>query len=148
MSGDTYIWIRIAHIIGDVAWVAGLVSVFALLRAHHGADAASRPGLVSAARAMALLMDLGATLAIGLGLWLAFASPRFPTNAFGSGGWFHIKMTLVVLGLLSAHGLMRAKLGKLRRGQPAEVPTWVLPLVLAAAAIIIVLAAHPTLLRK
>lgn len=149
MSADTYAWVHLAHIIGFVLWVAGLVSVAALLRTHEGADAASRPGVVSSARSMALLMDLGATLAIAIGLTLAFKSPRFPDSAFKSGGWLHVKLTLVVLGMLVPHGMMRAKIGKLRRGaKTPALPGWVLPAILVAATGAIILGAHPTLLHK
>lgn len=149
MSFDTYAWVKVAHIIGFTVWVGGLLSVAALLRAHEGADAASRPGMVTAARGMALIMDLGATLAIAMGLWLALKSPRFPHTAFKSGGWLHIKLTLVVLGLLATHGLMRAKIGKLRRGtKTTALPAWVIPVVLVCAIGAIVLGAHPTLLHS
>jgi len=148
MSADTYAWVHLAHIIGFTVWVAGLIAVAALLRAHEGADAASRPGIVTAARSMALIMDLGATLAIAIGLVLAFKSPRFPNTAFKSGGWLHIKLALVVLGLLAPHGMMRAKIGKLRRGaKTAALPAWVIPVILVCAIGAIILGAHPTLLH-
>ena len=149
MSADTYAWVHLAHIIGFTLWVAGLVAVAALLRAHTAADAASRPGLVTSARELALVMEVGSLLAIGLGLWLAVQSPRYPSNAFKSGGWLHVKLALVVLGLLVPHILRRIKIGKLRRGvQTPGLPRWVLAAILVAVPIIIVLGAHPTLLRK
>ena len=146
MSSDTYVWVHLAHIIGFTVWVAGLVAVAALLRAHEGADAASRPGIVTAARGMALIMDLGATLAIAIGLWLAFKSPRFPNTAFKSGGWLHVKLVLVVVGLLAPHGMMRAKIGKLRRGaKTTALPAWVIPVILVGAIGAIVLGASTLL---
>jgi uncharacterized membrane protein len=149
MSFETSSWLHVAHILGFTAWIGGLLAVAALLRAHEGADAASRPGVITAARNMALVMDLGATLAIAVGLIVAFKAPQFPNTAFKTGGWLHIKLLVVVLGLVVPHGMMRAKIGKLRRGtQTAALATWVIPVILLAAAVVITLGAHPTLLRK
>lgn len=149
MSFETYAWLHVGHVLGFVLWVAGLVAVIALLHAHTAADAASRTGLVTGARAMAMIMDLGATLAIALGLVMAFKGPNYPNTAFKSGAWLHIKLTVVVLGIIAPHGMVRAKLGKLHRGtQTTPLAGWVLPAVLAAAAVAIVLGANPTLLRK
>ncbi len=148
MSADLYPWILIGHLIGDVLWVAGMMAVLGLLWAYSGADAASRPGLVSQARTMALVMDIGATLAIGLGVYLAVASPRFPNTAFKDGGWLHVKLTLVVLGLLGPHGMLRGRLAKFRRGQGTPVPRWVLAAMLVAVVGAVTLGRHPTLLRK
>ena len=69
-------------------------------------------------------------------------------TAFKSGGWLHVKLALVVLGLLAPHGMMRAKIGKLRRGaKTAALPAWVIPVVLVCAIGAIILGAHPTLLH-
>ncbi|MEZ4368255.1 MAG: CopD family protein [Kofleriaceae bacterium] len=148
MSAQLYPWVIIGHLVGIALWAAGLVTTIALLRVHHGADAASRPGVLGTARRMALLMDLGATLAIALGLFLAFASPRYPSTAFQSGGWLHVKLMLVVVGLLIPHGILRATIGALRRGRTKVAPRGLLAVVLGCAVGCIVLGAHPTLLRK
>jgi uncharacterized membrane protein len=149
MSFETYAWLHVGHVLGFTVWVGGLLAVAALLRAHEGADAASRPGIVTAGRAMALLMDIGATLAIAIGLWMALKGPNYPNTAFKTGGWLHVKLLLVVLGLIAPHGIMRAKLGKLHRGtKTGALPAWVIPVVLVAAAGAIALGANPTLLRK
>jgi uncharacterized membrane protein len=149
MSADTYAWVHLAHIIGFVLWVAGLVAVAALLRVHEGADAASRPGVLSAARSTAVIMEIGSALAIVIGLYLAFKSPLWPNTAFKSGGWLHVKLVIVVLGLLVPHGIMRAKMAKLRKGAKTKpLPTWVIPAIVAAAIGAIILGGHPTLLHK
>jgi uncharacterized membrane protein len=149
MSFETYGWLRVGHVLGFTTWVAGLLAVAALLRVHEGADAASRPGAITAARNMAMMMDLGATLAIAMGLVIAFKGPMYPNTAFKTGGWLHAKLALVVVGLLVPHGMMRAKIGKLRRGtRTAALAGWVIPVVLLCAAGAITLGAHPTLLHK
>ena len=40
-------------------------------------------------------------------------------------GWLHIKLTVVVLGILSVHGIVRARVGKFSRGEKPTVPNWV-----------------------
>ncbi len=148
MDPQLYPWLRIAHIIGVVLWIGGLIAVLSLLRAHAQVDAGARDVLSRVERKTAVLLDIGATLSIGVGLYLAFKSPKFATNAFASGGWFHIKLTLVVVGILSAHILARGKIRKFRNGQVTPLPGWLLPLVLVSVVGILIFAVHPTLLRK
>lgn len=148
MDPQLYPWLRIAHIVGIVLWVGGLVSVLSLLKAHGQAPAAARDALIAVEKKTAILLDIGATLSIGVGLFLAFASPKFATNAFASGGWFHIKLTLAVLGILVPHIVARRTMRKFRQGQVAPLPGWLLPTVIIAAIGILIFAVHPTLLRK
>jgi len=148
MSFDTLIWVRIVHIVGFILWVGGLLSVLALLRAHAEITGAGRDALTRVERGMAGIMDLGATLAIATGFYQAFASPNFPTNAFSSGGWLHVKLTLVVLVPFALHGFARRKIRTFRGGNVTPIPGWMIPLVVVAVAGIVVMGAHPTLLRK
>ena len=148
MDPSIYPWVRIAHIIGIVLWVGGLLAVLSLLRVHTQVDGVARESLTRVEKATAMVMDLGATLAIAAGLYLALKSPKFPNTAFVSGGWFHIKLTLVVLGPFALHGMARAKIKKFARGQLSPLPLWVIPVLILAVIGIIVFAGHPTLLRK
>jgi uncharacterized membrane protein len=148
MDPAIYPWVRIVHIVGVVLWVSGMLGVLSLLRAHTEVDGVARETLTRSERATAMIMDLGATLAIVAGLYLAFKSPRFPNTAFAAGGWFHIKLTLVVIVVLGLHGMARAKIRKFRNGQIKPLPTWAVPALLLAVTAIVVLASHPTLLRK
>ena len=147
MSLDTYQWARVAHILGFTLWIAGLVAVYSLLRAHAAATGDGRAQLAGATRAMGMMMEAGATLAIGFGLWLAFASPMFPTNAFASGGWLHVKLVAVV-ALIGMHGLLRMRMKAYREGQNPTLPGWILSVIVACAAIAIALGANQLLLRK
>lgn len=146
MSLETYSWLRVGHVIGFVFWITGIVTVLQLLRIHSHIEAqAARDVLQRYERKAAVLMDLGATVAIVCGLWLAFG----PTiNAFKTGGWLHVKLTLVAIFLLGAHGWARVQVKRFRRGHVRHVPTALLLAVLVAAAAIIALGANPTLLRK
>ncbi len=90
-------------------------------------------------------MDAGATFAMAAGFAVAFGTTPI---AFKTGGWLHMKLTLVVVGVLSIHGLVRVKMRKFRNGDVAPLPSWMMPVLLIALTGIIILGAHPTLLRK
>jgi hypothetical protein len=59
-----------------------------------------------------------------------------------------MKLALVVVGVLSVHGMVRVKMRKYRNGDVSPLPSWVLPVLLVSLAVIIALGANPTLLRK
>ena len=148
MSPETYTWVKVGHIVGFTLWIGGLIAVIVLLRAIVGVDERARPQLIGIARGTAMLMDLGATFAIAMGLTLAFSKAIYPVIAFKTGAWLHVKLTIVVLGILSMHGMARAKLKKLRTGQATTIPSFMLYAVLLSAAAAIALGANPFLLRS
>jgi putative membrane protein len=139
------LWAKVVHIIGFVLWIAGTWAGIWLLKAHAQVDAASRPALVGAERKVGASMDAGATLALIGGFAMAFGSTP---NAFSTGGWLHAKLTLVVLGIFSVHGLVRGRMRKFRNGDLTPLPGWVVPVLLVATIAVIALGANPTLLRK
>ena len=145
MTPTTYQWVKVAHILGFVLWSSGLLTGLFLLRAHAAIEASARNALVPIERVVGIVMDAGATFAIAAGFVMAFGTTPI---AFKTGGWLHIKLTLVVVGVLSIHGLLRVKMRKFRNGDVAPLPSWILPVLLVALAGIIILGAHPTLLRK
>jgi uncharacterized membrane protein len=145
---ELHTWLLVGHIVGVILWVGGLSTVFWLLRIHTQSPPEMHEKLVLMERSLALSMDLAATLAIGCGLGLAF---NMTPNAFArpGGGWFHIKLTIVVLGLLSAHGMIRAKVGKVSRGQMPTVPTWLWSLILiSVVGIVLMVFRGPLLFAK
>lgn len=146
MSIETYGWLRSGHVIGFVCWIAGMVTVLQLLRVHaHIEGQAAREVLSRYERKAGILMDGGATLALICGFWLAFGGT---INAFKTGGWIHVKVTLVAIVLLGTHGWSRVQIKKFRHHQVRPISPWLTVAVLAAAAVIIALGANPTLLRK
>ncbi len=145
MSIETYSWLRVGHVVGFVCWIAGMVTVLQLLRAHAAVEGAAREVLGRHERKAGILMDAGATLAMVCGLWLAFGGP---INAFKTGGWLHVKLTLVAIVLLGTHGWARVQIKRFRHGQVRPIPAALTLVVLVAAAAIIALGANPTLLRK
>jgi len=138
-----YSWLLVAHVIGVLLWISGLVAVYWLLRFHAHAPTEVHEKLTLMERSLALTMDLAATLAIGAGLWMALRHDgTHPTSTlFGApgAGWFHIKLTVVVLGILSVHGMVRARVGQFGRGQIKPVPQWMWSLLLVSIVAIVIL---------
>ena len=138
MNLDLHSWLLVGHLIGVLLWIGGLSTVYWMLRVHSQSPPEVHEKLVLMERSLALSMDLAAALAIGCGLGLVFNQTP---NLFArpGAGWFHIKLTLVVLGVLSAHGMIRARVGKFSRGQVAPVPQWIWSLLLVAVVGIIIM---------
>lgn len=139
------LWFATLHVVGIVLWVGGLTSVLALLHVHVQADGKVREVLTGVERRVAMLMDLGATLTIATGLYRAFT---VVPNAFKTGAWLHIKLTVVVLGLLSVHGMARVKIKKFGRGELKPVPPLMYGLLAIAVIAAATLGGNPELLRK
>lgn len=145
MEPSTYEWVLTAHLIGDFLWIGSLIAVYWLLRLHTHTPKDARDQLLLMARSLAMVMDLAALIAIGAGIAMAVSAggPRgtHPVgNLFGAphAGWFHIKLTVVVLGILSVHGLVRGKLGKLSRGVKANIPQWPWSLLLISIVLVVI----------
>lgn len=137
MSASTWSWLLAAHLIGVFFWIGGLFAVYWLVRIHAHAPKDVRDQLTLMERSLALSMDLAATVAIGCGLAMAIGTHLFTAP---HSGWFHVKLAIVVLGILSVHGLVRARVGKLSRGESVKVPQWPWSLLIAALAAIVILA--------
>ena len=131
MSPSLYAWMLSGHIIGILLWIGALFTVYWMLRLHTQTPKDVSDKLTLMERSMAIVMDLGATLAIGTGIAMAVSAggPRGThpvTNLFAApgAGWFHIKLTLVVLCILSVHGFVRSRVAKFSRGETPSVPSW------------------------
>jgi protoporphyrinogen IX oxidase len=128
MDPQVYLWWKAAHVFGFVVWIAGLASLLHLLYVHPWVGENNRAPIAMVERRVAILMDLGALLAIAAGLRVALG-----TSAFSSGGWLHVKLTIGV-GLLALHGLARAKVRKFRNGDIKPISPYLFPLLLVIAA--------------
>ena len=124
-----------AHLIGVVLWVSGLTTIFWMLRFHDHAPKEVHEKLTLMERALAMSTDISALFAIGCGVALAF----WPINLFKvhPAGWLHVKLAAVVLGILSTHGMLRARIKRYARGELKPVPMWVWSLYLGCVAIAI-----------
>jgi protoporphyrinogen IX oxidase len=137
--GNAYLWIKAAHIIFVIFWMAGLFMLPRFFVYHQespeGSDEEKR-WIERETRLTKIILKPAIIIVWVFGLALAVDVGAF------SQGWFHIKL-LVVLGLSGFHGWMVGYAKKLARGERAlegrklrllnEVPG-------AAAAIIVFMA--------
>lgn len=138
MSPETYAWVKAGHLIGVFLWIGGMFAVYWMLRFHAQAPKEVHEKLILMERSLALVMDIASGLAIGLGIAMIFGqTPNFLAQP--RHGWFHIKLTVVVLGLLSVHGMLRARLKKFQNGQVTPVPQWQWTLLLVSVMTIFIL---------
>ena len=90
-----YFWIKTAHLVFVMAWMAGVFYLPRILvnLAEAGDDPAVRARLVLMGRRLYRFghMMFGLAFVFGLVLWLYFGI---------AGGWLHAKLTLVVLMLV------------------------------------------------
>ena len=142
MSLDTLLWMRVGHIFGFVMWIGTMFGLFQILLAHAEAQGAARDGFAALEKRVAMAMDVGATIAIVFGIILIVGPPE-GTAIFKAGGFFHIKLTLVV-ALIGVHGFLRVKTKKFGRGEVNAPPAWMFPLLsLTVLAIIIMIVVRP-----
>lgn len=130
-------WVLAGHVIGVFLWIGGLMTVYWIQRLHAQGPEGGRDQLTAMQRSLALMTDLGATLALVCGIAMLI----HPNNMFamGSMGWLHGKLTVVVLGILPLHGMMRARVKKFSRGELPAVPQWQWSLLLASTVAIVIL---------
>lgn len=138
-------WLLVGHIVGFVAWIGGMIATLYLLRVHAIVEGPARDVCARQEGRTALLMDLGGTLAMACGFVLAFGNT--PT-AFATGGWLHVKLTVVAITIFGVHGFARAQVKRFRRGEVKPLPRALPYIVMVGAAVAILLGAHKTLLRK
>jgi uncharacterized membrane protein len=143
MNEKLWAWLLSGHLIGVFVWVGGLFAVYWLLRIHTHSPPEMHEKLTLMERSMALMMDVASALAIGCGIALILA--KTPSNPTGNlltakgAGWLHIKLTVVVLGVLPVHGMIRARIKKFGEGKLSPVPQWQWTLLLASITAIAIL---------
>lgn len=138
MSYGTGQWLLAGHLIGLFVWIGGMFTVYWMLRFHAHAPKEAHEKLVLAERSLALMMDIASGLAIGCGVAMIF---RYTPNLLArpGAGWFHIKLTVVVLGILSVHGMLRARIKKFSQGNISAVPGWQWSVLLGSVTAIVLL---------
>lgn len=95
-----YPWLKAAHIIAVIAWMAGMLYLPRLFVYHAEAGPGtpqSETFKVMERRLLRAIINPAMTLTWVLGLWLAWDGFAF------SGGWLHAKITLVLV-LSGLHG--------------------------------------------
>ena len=101
MSGTLYLWLKAAHVIAVIAWMAGMLYLPRLFVYHCAAEAGSPQSetfKVMERRLLKAIINPAMIATWVLGLWLAWE------GAFFKAGWLHGKILLVVI-LSAIHGL-------------------------------------------
>ena len=135
-----YLWIKAAHVIAVISWMAGLLYLPRLFIYHCDAPAGSLQSetfKIMEQRLLTIIMNPAMIIAWALGLWLAW------TGGHLMAPWFLAKFALI-LGLSAAHGYFSASVrafGEDRNSKPPrhwrlvnEIPT-----VLMIAVVILVI---------
>lgn len=97
-----YLWMKAAHVIAIIAWMAGMLYLPRLFVYHCEAEPGSKQSetfKLMERRLMNVIINPAMTLAWALGLWLAWS------GGFFTSGWFHAKL-LLVIALSALHGLL------------------------------------------
>jgi uncharacterized membrane protein len=116
-------WLVLLHLLGVILWVAGLLSVTLLLSGIGDADKNLRDKVIELAGKLERTLALpGFLLAMVFGFILLFG------NALGHSplrqGWMHMKLTVVLFGMVPIQGLLGARRKKLRTtDDPAKLAT-------------------------
>lgn len=143
MSPSTYTWLTAAHVISLFLWIGGLFAIYWLLRLHAHAPKEMHEKLTLMQRSIAMSADIASAVAIGTGVAMIVGHPLGMLLAQKGQSWLHIKLTVVVLGVLPVHGMLRAKIKKFSRGNIIDVPTWLWSLFIAAVTAAVILVFHP-----
>ena len=103
--GDrAYLWVKAAHVIAVMSWMAGMLYLPRLFIYHTEAEPGSQQSetfKVMEQRLLRVIINPAMVLTWVLGLWLAY------TGGLYHAGWFHAKLALVIL-LSAVHGYFSA----------------------------------------
>ena len=95
-----YLWLKSAHVIAIIAWMAGMLYLPRLFIYHCAAEPASQQSetfKVMEQRLLAAIINPAMVMAWSLGLWLAWDGGWYASP------WFHAKFALVI-ALSAMHG--------------------------------------------
>lgn len=96
-----YLWLKAAHVIAIIAWMAGMLYLPRLFIYHCDAEPGSRQSetfKVMERRLLKVIINPAMIVTWVLGLWLA------TDGGFWSSGWLHAKLLLVIV-LSALHGM-------------------------------------------
>lgn len=139
MDFNILLWLKAGHLIALFLWIGGVFAIYWMLRLHAHAPADAHEKLTLLERSIALSADIAAAIAIGSGVAMLFQPHGFYLAQPGA-GWLHIKLTVVVLGILPVHGMLRARIKRFGMGDLKPVPQWLWTLFLAAITVVVILA--------
>ena len=139
MDPKIYLWLKAGHLISLFLWIGGLFAIYWMLRLHAHAPKDTHEKLTLMERSIALATDIAAAAAMGSGLGMIFGAQGGNMLTQPGAGWLHIKLTVVVLGMLPVHGILRGRIKKFGMGQITPVPQWLWSLFLAAITVIVIM---------
>ncbi len=139
MDPKIYLWLKAGHLISLFLWIGGLFAIYWMLRLHAHAPKDAHEKLTLMERSIALSTDIASAVAIGTGLGIVFGAPGGNMLAQPGAGWLHIKLTVVVLGMLPVHGILRGRIKKFGMGKITPVPQWLWSLFLASITVIVIM---------
>ncbi|WP_106754461.1 protoporphyrinogen oxidase HemJ [Pannonibacter carbonis] len=99
---DLYLWLKALHVIAIIAWMAGMLYLPRLFVYHADVPVGSPQSetfKVMERRLLKAIINPAMIVAWILGLWLAYELDAFHD------GWFHAKLTLVLL-MSGVHGYL------------------------------------------
>ena len=99
---DLYLWIKSLHVISIIAWMAGMLYLPRLFVYHVDAEPGSKQSetfKIMERRLMKAIINPSMIASWIFGLWLAYDA------GFFMDGWFHAKLTLVLL-MSAVHGYL------------------------------------------
>lgn len=123
------------HVFGFTTWLIGLFGIAIVLLDRDASESSLKKHLGGLARRIGGIADGGAFLAILAGLWLIAIAPGF----YMKQPWLHMKLTLVVGGMLGLHGFLRVKAKRASEGE-GTFPKVVLPVMILVSLVVMGLA--------
>lgn len=123
--GAGYLWLKMLHLLGLVIYVGGFLTLTRMLgHAVRFETATSREDAYRVLRRMHKFVDWGGlALMLVAGLWLLIADPAGKSYMRHETGYFHIKLTGVVV-LLVADAVLSVRLFRLRGDGPQPGAAW------------------------
>ena len=119
---EHYLWLKAAHLIFVIAWMAGMMYLPRLFIYHHGAEKggeADKNFVTMQRRLMMGIMNPSIGAVWLLGIFMLVANPG-TLNA----GWFHIKLAFVIV-ISAIHGFYAAARRKFAAGErPRSAKFW------------------------
>ena len=116
--GNAYLWVKAAHVVFVIFWMAGMFMLPRYLVYHQEAQLGSAEAQIWIAREdklRSMILTPSMILVWALGLMLAVNAGMF--SGVGGLGWLHAKLLLVVL-LSGYHGWAVGYAKKLAAGRP------------------------------
>ena len=139
-GAQAYPWIKAAHVIAVISWMAGMLYLPRLFIYHCDAEKGSVQSetfKVMERRLYRIIINPAMVMTWVLGLWLAY------TGGFFNAGWFHAKLALV-LAMSGVHGFFGGAIRRFAEDRNERPPRFwrivnEIPTILMIAIVILVI---------